>query len=129
MKPSISTATSRGLVRLYVAVLGGTKARFIQQVMNGSVTVRQAKTSKAARSPMPKSRPSRRAIPRDGESEGLILKSASWTSSAPPTINQQHKIRWQVKNLPDDIRRSKETAERMAADIATRDTHTGEDLR
>ena len=41
-------------------------------------------------------------------------------------MNQQHNIRWALKNLPDDIRRSKETEERISKDVATREANTSD---
>jgi hypothetical protein len=43
-------------------------------------------------------------------------------------LNQQHNIRWQVKNIPDHIRHAKDTAERINKDIATREVNSGEEF-
>jgi hypothetical protein len=43
-------------------------------------------------------------------------------------VNQQHNIRWALKNLPDDIRRSKETEERISKDVATREANTRDEF-
>jgi hypothetical protein len=41
-------------------------------------------------------------------------------------INQQHNIRWQVKNLPEKIADSRKYHAAVTADIGTRDAHDGE---
>jgi hypothetical protein len=43
-------------------------------------------------------------------------------------VNQQHNIRWELRNLPERIQRSKEGLERVSADIATRDAHADSDF-
>src|SRR5262249_7847529 len=43
-------------------------------------------------------------------------------------INQQHNIRWEVRNLPERIERSRNYHTALTADIATRDTHADEDF-
>lgn len=105
-----------------------TKARFIQQVMNGSVTVRHAEDLdggaltyaeiKAIASGNP-------AVMEKVKVDTEIRKLDQLRSSH---INQQHNIRWQVRNLPDDIRRAKQMAERIGRDLATRDAHTDEEF-
>jgi hypothetical protein len=105
-----------------------TKARFIQQVMNGSVTVRQAEDLEGGALTYAEIKAIASGNPAVMEKVKVDTEIRKLDQLRASHINQQHKIRWQVKNLPDDIRRSKETAERMAADIATRDTHTGEDF-
>jgi len=105
-----------------------TKARFIQQVMNGSVTVRQAEDLeggvltyaeiKAIASGNP-------AVIEKVKVDTEIRKLDQLRSSH---INQQHNIRWQVRNIPDRIRRAREVADRIAADIKTRDANTSEEF-
>jgi hypothetical protein len=43
-------------------------------------------------------------------------------------VSQQHNIRWQVKNIPDQLRHAKGTAERINKDIATREANSGEEF-
>ena len=105
-----------------------TKARFINQVMNGSVTVRQAEDLeggaltyaeiKAIASGNP-------AVMEKVKTDTEIRKLDQLRSSH---INQQHNIRWQVKNLPEEIDRARKYHAGVCADIIIRDAHADEDF-
>jgi hypothetical protein len=43
-------------------------------------------------------------------------------------LNQQHNIRWQLRHLPREIADARQTITHLQADIATRDTHDGEEF-
>jgi hypothetical protein len=43
-------------------------------------------------------------------------------------INQQLTIAWEVRKLPEQIQRSKQSHERITADLATRDAHEGQEF-
>jgi hypothetical protein len=43
-------------------------------------------------------------------------------------LNQQHKIRWQLRHLPREIAGARQTLEHLQADVVTRDTHGGEEF-
>src|SRR6202046_4724087 len=104
------------------------KARFINQVMNGSVTVRQAEDLeggvltyaeiKAIASGNP-------AVMEKVKVDTEIRKLDQLRSSH---INQQHNIRWQVKALPEQIDRAMRYYAAVSADIARRDAHAEEEF-
>jgi N12 class adenine-specific DNA methylase/adenine-specific DNA methylase len=105
-----------------------TKARFIQQVMNGSVTVRQAEDLEGGALTYAEIKAIASGNPAVMEKVKVDTEIRKLDQLRASHVNQQHNIRWQVKNLPDHIRRSKETAERIAADIATRDANASDDF-
>jgi N12 class adenine-specific DNA methylase len=100
-----------------------TKARFIQQVMNGSVTVRQAEDLEGGALTYAEIKAIASGNPAVMEKVKVDTEIRRLEQLRASHINQQHKIRWEVKNLPDNIRRSKETAERIGKDISTRDAN------
>ena len=91
-----------------------TKARFIQQVMNGSVTVRQAEDLEGGALTYAEIKAIASGNPAVMEKVKVDTEIRKLDQLRASHINQQHNIRWQVRNLPDHIRRSKETAERIA---------------
>src|SRR5207302_6258709 len=98
-----------------------TKARFINQVMNGTVTVRQAEDLEGGALTYAEIKAIASGNPTVMEKVKVDTEIRKLDQLRSSHINQQHNIRWQVRNLPDHIRRAKETAERLHADIATRD--------
>jgi N12 class adenine-specific DNA methylase len=100
-----------------------TKATFIQQVMNGSVTVRQAEDLEGGALTYAEIKAIASGNPDVMEKVKVDTEIRKLDQLRASHVNQQHTIRFQVRNLPDHIRRSKETAERIAADIATRDAN------
>jgi hypothetical protein len=100
-----------------------TKARFIQQVMNGSVTVRQAEDLEGGALTYAEIKAIASGNPDVMEKVKVDTEIRKLDQLRASHFNQQHTIRFQVRNLPDHIRRSKETAERIAADIAKRDAN------
>ena len=105
-----------------------TKARFIQQVMNGSVTVRQAEDLEGGALTYAEIKAIASGNPAVMEKVKVDTEIRKLDQLRASHINQQHKIRWEVKNLPDHIRRAHETAERIATDIATRDANTSDEF-
>jgi hypothetical protein len=43
-------------------------------------------------------------------------------------VNQQHRIRWQIRSIPEHLRHSKGISERLAQDIATRDANSNDEF-
>jgi N12 class adenine-specific DNA methylase len=101
-----------------------TKARFIQQVMNGSVTVRHAEDLDSGALTYAEIKAIASGNPAVMEKVKVDTEIRKLDQLRSSHINQQHNIRWQVRNIPDHIRRAKETAESIHADIATRDGHS-----
>lgn len=105
-----------------------TKAHFIQQVMNGSVTVRQAEDLESGALTYAEIKAIASGNPAVMEKVKVDTEIRKLDQLRASHINQQHTIRWQVRNLPDHIRRAQETAQRIHADIATRDANTGDEF-
>ncbi len=105
-----------------------TKARFIQQVMNGSVTVRQAEDLEGGALTYAEIKAIASGNPAVMEKVKVDTEIRKLDQLRASHLNQQHKIRWEVKNLPDYIRRAHETAERIATDIATRDANSSDEF-
>src|ERR1035438_10438608 len=105
-----------------------TKARFIQQVMNGQTSVRSAEDLdggaltyaeiKAIASGNP-------AVMEKVETDTEIRKLDQLRAAH---LNQQHSIRLQIRSLPSEIKERQERITRLSADIANRDSHTGEEF-
>src|SRR6202041_2952655 len=105
-----------------------TKARFIQQVMNGNTSVRSAEDLdggaltyaeiKAIASGNP-------AVMEKVKVDTEIRKLDQLRSSH---INQQHNIRWQVKSLPEQIERAGKYHAAVSADVLARDARADEDF-
>jgi hypothetical protein len=105
-----------------------TKARFIQQVMNGSVTVRQAEDLEGGALTYAEIKAIASGNPAVMEKVKVDTEIRKLDQLRASHINQQHNIRWQVRNLPDHIRHNTEMLTKINADIATRDTNTAEEF-
>ncbi len=105
-----------------------TKARFIQQVMNGSTTVRTAEDLENGALTYAEIKAIASGNPAVMEKVRVDTEIRKLDQLRAAHINQQHTIRWELKNLPEKIRRSKDGLERLKADIATRDAHADEDF-
>jgi N12 class adenine-specific DNA methylase len=101
-----------------------TKARFISQVMNGSVTVRQAEDLEGGALTYAEIKAIASGNPAVMEKVKVDTEIRKLDQLRASHVNQQHNIRYQVRNLPERISHSKETSERIGADIATRDAHS-----
>jgi N12 class adenine-specific DNA methylase len=106
-----------------------TKARFIQQVMNGSVTVRQAEDLEGGALTYAEIKAIASGNPAVMEKVKVDTEIRKLDQLRASHINQQHNIRWAVKNLPEDIRRYRETAEKVGKDMITRDTNTSDEFK
>ena len=97
-----------------------TKARFIQQVMNGQTAVRSAEDLEGgaltyAESAIASGNPAvMEKVRIDTEVRKLDQQRAVH-------LNQQHNIRWQLRHLPREIADARQTLEHLQADIVTRD--------
>ena len=105
-----------------------TKARFINQVMNGSVTVRQAEDLEGGALTYAEIKAIASGNPAVMEKVKVDTEVRKLDQLRASHINQQHKIRWQVKSLPEDIAQSTKYHAAFVADIATRDEHSEEDF-
>jgi N12 class adenine-specific DNA methylase len=100
-----------------------TKARFISQVMNGSTTVRTAEDLENGALTYAEIKAIASGNPAVMEKVRVDTEIRKLDQLRSAHINQQHNIRWELKHLPETIRRSKDGLERVTADIATRDAH------
>ena len=105
-----------------------TKARFINQVMNGSVTVRQAEDLEGGALTYAEIKAIASGNPAVLEKVKVDTEIRKLDQLRSSHINQQHNIRWQVKNLPEEIDRARKYHAGVSADIITRDAHADEDF-
>jgi N12 class adenine-specific DNA methylase len=105
-----------------------TKARFIQQVMNGSVTVRQAEDLEGGALTYAEIKAIASGNPAVMEKVRVDTEIRKLDQLRSSHINQQHNIRWQVKNLPEDIRRAQDMHTRILTDIATRERNDSDEF-
>src|SRR5208282_3627036 len=103
-----------------------TKARFINQVMNGSVTVRQAEDLEGGALTYAEIKAIASGNPAVMEKVKVDTEIRKLDQLRSSHINQQHNIRWQVKSLPEHIRRSRDISKRLTEDIATRDANASD---
>jgi N12 class adenine-specific DNA methylase len=105
-----------------------TKARFINQVMNGSVTVRQAEDLEASALTYAEIKAIASGNPAVMEKVKVDTEIRKLDQLRSSHLNQQHNIRWQVKGLPDQIERARKYHAAVSADILTRDARADEDF-
>lgn len=105
-----------------------TKARFIQQVMNGSVTVREAQDLEGGALTYAEIKAIASGNPAVMEKVKVDTEIRKLDQLRASHISQQHNIRWQVKNIPDQLRHAKDMAQRIHADIVMRDSNAGEEF-
>jgi N12 class adenine-specific DNA methylase len=105
-----------------------TKARFINQVMNGSVTVRQAEDLEGGALTYAEIKAIASGNPAVMEKVKVDTEIRKLDQLRSSHINQQHNIRWQVKSLPEQIERGMRYHAAVSADIITRDGHTEEEF-
>ena len=106
-----------------------TKARFINQVMNGSVTVRQAEDLEGGALTYAEIKAIASGNPAVMEKVKVDTEIRKLDQLRSSHINQQHNIRWQVKSLPEQIERARKYHAAVSADILTRDAQCGGGLR
>jgi N12 class adenine-specific DNA methylase len=105
-----------------------TKARFINQIMNGSVTVRQAEDLEGGALTYAEIKAIASGNPAVMEKVKVDTEIRKLDQLRASHINQQHNIRWQVKSLPEQIERGRKYHAAVAADIVTRDACADEDF-
>jgi len=105
-----------------------TKARFIQQVMNGGTSVRSAEDLDGGALTYAEIKAIASGNPAVMEKVRVDTEIRKLDQLRSAHINQQHTIRWEVRKLPERIRQSKQAHERITADIAIRDAHAEEEF-
>jgi len=105
-----------------------TKARFIQQVMSGSVTVRQAQDLDSGALTFAEIKAIASGNPAVMEKVKVDTEIRKLDQLRSSHVNQQHNIRWQIRSLPEHIRRSQDISKHLASDIATRDANSSDDF-
>ncbi|MGA3091788.1 MAG: DEAD/DEAH box helicase family protein [Terriglobales bacterium] len=105
-----------------------TKARFIQQVMNGSTTVRSAEDLDGGALTYAEIKAIASGNPAVMEKVRVDTEIRKLDQLRSAHINQQLTIAWEVRKLPEQIQRSKQSHERITADLATRDAHEGQEF-
>jgi hypothetical protein len=104
------------------------KARFINQVMNGSVTVRQAEDLEGGALTFAEIKAIASGNPAVMEKVKVDTEVRKLDQLRASHINQQHNIRWKVKSLPEHIERGQKYHAAVSADIAVRDAHADEEF-
>lgn len=102
-----------------------TKARFIQQVMSGQTSVRTAEDLEGGALTYAEIKAIASGNPAVMEKVKIDTEIRKLDQLRAVHLNQQHSIRWQLRNLPEKIDDARETIEHLHADIATRDAHDG----
>jgi N12 class adenine-specific DNA methylase len=105
-----------------------TKARFINQVMNGSVTVRQAEDLEGGALTYAEIKAIASGNPAVMEKVKVDTEIRKLDQLRASHINQQYKIRGQVSTLPGHIESGKKYHAAVSADIQDRDSHVDEDF-
>jgi hypothetical protein len=105
-----------------------TKARFINQVMNGSVTVRQAEDLEGGALTFAEIKAIASGNPAVMEKVKVDTEIRKLDQLRASHINQQHNIKWQVRSLPEQIDRARKYHAAVTADILNRDAHADEDF-
>jgi hypothetical protein len=104
------------------------KARFIAQVMNGSVTVRQAEDLESGALTFAEIKAIASGNPAVMEKVKVDTEIRKLDQLKASHLNQQHNIRWQVRSLPEHIDKARKHHEALTADIGTRDVHADEEF-
>jgi hypothetical protein len=105
-----------------------TKARFINQVMNGSVTVRQTEDLEGGALTYAEIKAIASGNPAVMEKVKVDTEIRKLDQLRASHINQQRNIRWQVKSLPEQIERARKYHAAVAADILIRDANAADDF-
>ena len=125
---SIHRYVTEGSFDAYMWQTLETKARFIQQIMNGSVTVRQAEDLEGGALTFAEIKAIASGNPAVMEKVKVDTEVRKLDQLRSSHINQQHNIKWQIKSLPDRITRSQNYLAALTSDMATRDQHAEEDF-
>jgi N12 class adenine-specific DNA methylase len=105
-----------------------TKARFIQQVMNGQTSVRSAEDLDGGALTYAEIKAIASGNPAVMEKVKTDTEIRKLDQLRAAHRNQQHSIRLQIRSLPSEIKEREERIERLSADITTRDGHAGEEF-
>jgi len=105
-----------------------TKARFIQQVMNGNTSVRSAEDLDGGALTYAEIKAIASGNPAVMEKVKVDTEIRKLDQLRAAHRNQQHSIRLQLHSLPSEIRERQERIGRLSADIATRDGHADEEF-
>jgi hypothetical protein len=105
-----------------------TKARFINQVMNGSVTVRQAEDLEGGALTYAEIKAIASGNPAVMEKVRVDTEIRKLDQLRASYINQQHNIKWQVRSLPECIGNARKYHSAVSFDILVRDAHADEDF-
>jgi N12 class adenine-specific DNA methylase len=105
-----------------------TKARFIQQVMNGQTSVRSAEDLDGGALTYAEIKAIASGNPAVMEKVKTDTEIRKLDQLRAAHLNQQHSIRLQVRSLPSEIREREERIERLSADISVRDSYAGEEF-
>ena len=104
------------------------KARFVNQVMNGSVTVRQAEDLEGGALTYAEIKAIASGNPAVMEKVKVDTEIRRLDQLRSSHINQQHNIRWQVKALPEQIERARKYHAMVSADIIARNAFAEEEF-
>ena len=102
-----------------------TKARFIQQVMSGQTSVRTADDLEGGALTYAEIKAIASGNPAVMEKVKVDSEIRKLDQLRAAHLNQQHNIRWQIRNLPETIAEAHRTLANVREDIATRDAHEG----
>jgi hypothetical protein len=105
-----------------------TKARFIQQVMNGQTSVRSAEDLDGGALTYAEIKAIASGNPAVMEKVKTDTEIRKLDQLRAAHRNQQHSIRLQIRSLPSEIKERQERIERLSADIAGRDSHAGDEF-
>jgi len=105
-----------------------TKARFIQQVMNGHTSVRSAEDLDGGALTYAEIKAIASGNPAVMEKVKVDTEIRKLDQLRAAHLNQQHHIRLQIRSLPVDIKERQERIARLSADISTRDGHAAEEF-
>src|SRR6266852_1287081 len=98
-----------------------TKARFIQQVMSGNVTVREAEDLESGALSFAEIKAIASGNPAVMEKVRIDTEVRKLDMLRAAHLNQQYEIHRQVRELPERIERSREIHTGLLQDIASRD--------
>ena len=105
-----------------------TKARFIQQVMNGQTSVRCAEDLDGGALTYAEIKAIASGNPAVMEKVKVDTEIRKLDQLRAAHLNQQYSIRQQLRSLPSEIKERHERIERLSADIATRDAQGAEEF-
>ncbi len=105
-----------------------TKARFIQQVMNGHTSVRSAEDLDGGALTYAEIKAIASGNPAVMEKVKIDTEVRKLDQLRAAHLNQQHSIRLQIRSLPSEIKDRQERIKRLSADATTRDGHSGDEF-